>query len=210
MTPQERQEIARQMGLDKPPTPRVTVPEDNAPVTKEWSPSFYKAVRLIDPIETAAFERFIPDFCVLDLAIDTRIFKRGMSHLASVRIDMPPPSDDRIAATTGVLSRRHPDAMSRPNFYRWLGIIVADWYRQINAEAMGVPLIFATRAPKNGARNPWNPIVPILGAICKFVARSRSDPNFEERHLGVLRVPRHTVTHALDEPRRPGLVISVP
>lgn len=163
MTPERERELAREMGLDAPPTPRTAIPTANRPIPAWFKPKFYKALELVDMIETYAFERFIPNHLVIDKAMDARAYAPDNSFAVCIRIDKPPPSDDRIWRATGIKPTWHPEALQADNLYRWLGIEVARLYTEYGATSMAPPLVFRTK----GSR--WNPlIIPILGAVCKF------------------------------------------
>jgi hypothetical protein len=161
MTPQRAAELAAELGLDAPPPPRYDdLPEEN-PETPNWvRPKFLKALQLVDQIETWAFEKFIPSVCEIDHNIDAHVQGPPELHFAvCIRTDRPPPSNKRIANATKI----KPDDTGVDNFYRWLGVEIANQYRGLGARKMGVPLIFRTK----GSRfKPW--IVPYVGAIVKF------------------------------------------
>jgi hypothetical protein len=201
-------ELAREFGLDSVPQPRVSVPQRTPPIPSWFKPKFFKALQLVDQIETWAFERFIPAGCVIDQSIDARILTDDIELHAAVlvRTDMPPPSNDLIWRATGVKPSGHPEAMSTENFYRWLAIEVANEYRRIGARAMGVPLIFRTKG------DPKNPVVvPYVGAICKFDRRPPDGRTRADMVAGVgVLVPAetplrddHKVTVLMDEPKDP-------
>jgi hypothetical protein len=151
------------MGLDEVPVPRTAVPEPNRPIPAWFKPKFYKALQLVDMIETYAFERFIPNHLVIDKTLDARSYGPDNSFAVCIRIDKPPPSNDQLWRATGIKPTWHPEALQADNLYRWLGIEVARLYAEYGATAMAPPLVFRTK----GSR--WNPlVVPILGAVCKF------------------------------------------
>lgn len=161
MTPERALELARELGLDSVPKPRYSdLPEENPETPNHARPKFLKALQLVDQIETWAFERFIPDFCVIDHNIDAHVMGNPELHFAvCVRTDMPPPSNARIARATGI----RVGSVDQGNFYQWLAVEVGNAYREIGAKKMGVPLIFSTlKDPKKS----WS--IPYLGAICKF------------------------------------------
>jgi len=186
-------EIARALGLDKPPVPRCEVPEPNHPIPAEFKPGFYKALALVDYIETWAFERFIPNFCVVDLAMDAASYSPGFSFAILMRTDVPPPSNTKIFHATGI----KPGSTVPENYYRWLGIAVADHYRQLGASAMARPLIFRTKGGRERRGGVTNRYYPMIGAIMKF-ARKPSDGLTREdlmTDVGVLLTkPRQKVT----------------
>jgi hypothetical protein len=183
-------ELAREMGLDKPPPLRY----DDAPKAHKdaptWlKPKFLKALQLVDQIETWAFEKFIPDVCTIDQSIDAHVQGNPELHFAvCVRTDRPPPSNDLVWRATGIKPVGHPEAMGAANFYQWLAIEVANMYREVGAKSMGVPLIFRTK----GSR--FNPLViPFVGAICKFDRRPPDGQRMADQmaNVGVL-VPSGT------------------
>jgi hypothetical protein len=163
VTHDEELAIARQMGLDAVPVPRTPAPVANPPIPKAFKPKFFKALQLVDSIETFAFERFIPSECIVDQTLDARIYHHENSCAVLIRTDMPPPSNLQIWRGTKIKPSDHPDAMSAENFYRWLAVEVRRAYTEFGAKRMAPPLIFRT----HGSRwKPW--IVPLVGAICKF------------------------------------------
>ena len=122
------EELAREFGLYEIPKPRVEIPKANKPIPKWFKPNFFKALMLVDQIETWAFERFIPSVCIVDPSIDVRSLSDNREDHAAVlvRTDQPPPSNDLVWRATGVKPPGHPDAMSKENFFRWLGVEVAN------------------------------------------------------------------------------------
>ena len=183
-------ELARELGLDAPPPPRYDdLPTPNKP-TPEWvRPKFLKALQLVDQIETWAFEKFIPSVCEIDHNIDARVQGNPELHFAvCIRTDKPPPSNKRIANAIKV----RPDDMGVDNFYRWLGVEIANQYRGLGARKMGVPLIFRTVGNRF---KPW--VVPFVGAICKFDRTPPTGQTMDDMvaDVGVL-VPANTPVKA--------------
>lgn len=181
MTPARAQELAEELGLDAPPPLRYDdVPEANQET--RFSPSFHKALQLVDQIETWAFERFIPDACVIDPNIDARMAGDPELHFAvCVRTDRPPPSNPLIFRSTGI----KPDSMDKGNFYRWLAVEVARMFTETGAKAMGVPLIFRTKGKRD--------VVPFVGAICKFDRTPPDGQKMQDQMANVgLLVPQGT------------------
>ena len=188
MTPERQVELARAMGLDAPPRLRMEAPAAAPP--SEFRPKFYKALMLVDQIETWAFERFLPDFIVIDQNIDARIHSPELSFAVCVRTDIPPPSNLKIWNATGI----QPDTNTAENQYRWLAVEVGRHYRELGAVAMGLPLVYRTNGKKGL-------IVPYLGAILKF-DRTPKDGQLREdmmADVGVL-VPRGTQVKGRDMP----------
>lgn len=181
-----KQELAEQLGLDKPPVPRMPVPEENKPIPREFRPTFYKALQLVDQIETWAFERFIPDTCAIDQTMDARIHDPQRSACIIVRTDVPPPSNPLIHRATGIT----PDEASPENFYLWLAIEVRRAYTEWGARRMAPPLIIRTQGKK---RRWFSSIVPFIGAITKFDLRISDGSTLDSAaaNVGCL-VPRGT------------------
>jgi hypothetical protein len=194
LTPEKADVLARQMGLDQAPRPRLAVPTPNKPIPAEFRPHFYKALMLVDQIESWAFERFIPDFCVIDTAIDARTFSPELSFAVVIRTDVPPPSNQKIMAATGIQA----DSNTAENQYRWLGIEVGRHYREIGAVAMGAPLVYRTKGTRGKMKGL---IVPQLGAIMKFDRTPKDGLSREDMmaDVGVL-VPRGTPVKGRDMP----------
>ena len=172
MTPERQVELAHELGLDAPPAPRYDDVPQAHPESPNWlRPKFLKALQLVDQIETWAFERFIPNSCVVDPNIDARVQGDPELHFAvCIRTDRPPPSNNLIWRSTGI----KPDSMDKGNFYQWLAVEVARMFSETGAKAMGAPLIFRT---KGNRKKP--DIVPFLGAICKF---DRTPPDGQKMH----------------------------
>jgi hypothetical protein len=116
---------------------------------------FKKALSCIDPLDTAAFEHYIPDSVVIDQAIDTRAYVRGWSRAIVIPTDVPIPTGPMVTRSTGIYSE--PTA---PNHYRWLALEVKRHFDELGARAIGPPLIFRTSG-YGGTR-------PLLGVIMKL------------------------------------------
>jgi len=169
MTPERSAELAKQMGLDKTPALRYErAPDENAPL--ERVVNFKKALQCVDVLRTAAFERFIPDCCVIDMEIGTAVYCEGMNDAVLIRTDVPPPLDPsnptnlKITKATGI-----PHRLDDQAFFIWLGKELELRWTAWGARRMGPPLVFWGRGDPN-----TRDAKPFIGLLMKF-ARNVSD-----------------------------------
>lgn len=157
------------MGLDQVPALRYErAPDEN--VKMERAVNFRKALQCVDPLRTAAFERYIPDCCVIDMEVATAVYCEGMNDAVLIRTDVPPPLDPsnpsnlKVSHATGIPYRLDDQA-----FFIWLGKELELRWVAWGARRMGPPLVFCGRGDPNtpGAQ-------PFIGLIMKF-ARNVSD-----------------------------------
>lgn len=158
------EEILDRLGLDKMPPPRIAGLEDSYKQMPSGSQllNFKKALQLVDPIETAAFEPYIPDDVVIDQSIDPRSFSPDTSRAIMLRTDIPIPSNLRVFRSTGI--SRTPNAH---NHYRWLGQELSRHMLEFGSRAVSPPLIFRTHGADKTA--------PLLGMIIKLDPRKRHE-----------------------------------
>lgn len=152
------------MGLHKVPELRYDdVPDENVPLEKKIN--LRKALMLVDRIQTAAFEFYIPDEIIIDQTMDATVYSEGRTFAELVRTDIPPPSNDRIARATS-----RPDlgpgvrpVLSDRDFMVWLSLVFKWYWTGLSARRAAPPLIFSGR----GDRRKWG-AKPFLGIIMKF------------------------------------------
>lgn len=152
-----KQEIAAELGLDKLPSARMDMPDEQKPVPTGFMIKWKKAASLIDPIETAAFGKYIPDGCAIDQGMDARSpsASRDENWAINCRTDQEIPSNLRVVRSTGIGSI--PNAN---NHYLWLANELDAAYKVSGARAMSPPLVFRT----NGHENT----VPLLGILVRW------------------------------------------
>jgi len=164
MNPDRQKELARQLGLDGVPKLRYEEAPDENP-SLDHQINFRKAVQLIDPIRTAAFEGFIPEKCVIDQEMDGHVFVEGKSDALLIRTDVPPPVDPRFNAANRLVTRatKIPFRLDDRAFFIWLGCELDLRWISWGARRMAPPLIFAGRGDSKvpGAR-------PFIGLILQF------------------------------------------
>jgi hypothetical protein len=120
--------------------------------------NFKKALQLVDPLETAAFERYLPDGIVIDQSMDAAAFHPEASKCISFRTDLPIPSNTRVFASTGIGTEQNAQ-----NQYLWLAQELGRHWEELGARAMAPPLVFRT--------NGHGGTVPLLGLIMKLDLR---------------------------------------
>ncbi len=115
---------------------------------------YRKVLSLIDPIETAAFERYIPWGIQIDQSLDARVFHPEYTRAISIRSDVPIPTAARIEKSTGIGA-----APTAHNHYLWLATELVRHRDELGFAACAPPLIFRT----NGAEGTQ----PLVGWITK-------------------------------------------
>jgi hypothetical protein len=155
----QRADALERLGLDKAPEARLPgLWEQDAPPPGKALLNFKKALQLVDPIETASFEKYIPDGVVIDQAMDTRAFNPEASRCVMLRTDQPIPSNYRVFRSTGIGTEPNTN-----NHYMWLAQELGRHILELGARAISPPLIFRTSG-SNGT-------VPFIGLIMKMDTR---------------------------------------
>lgn len=116
--------------------------------------TFKMAVALIDPIESASFMRYIPDWVEVDNSLDPRAFSPDHSRAISIFTDVPIPTHPKITRATGISSL--PTAQ---NQYLFLSLEIQRHIVELGAAAISPVHLFRTSGGE-GHR-------PLLGAIFK-------------------------------------------
>lgn len=124
--------------------------------------NFKKALQLVDPLESAAFEKYIPDGVVIDQTMDARVYHPEASKCITFRTDLPIPSNRRVFASTGIGTEQNAQ-----NQYLWLAQELGRHWEELGARAMAPPLVFRT----HGA----NGTVPLLGLMLKLDLRPKDE-----------------------------------
>lgn len=172
-------ETLRELKLLREPEARYDLPKEpeDTPSASQVNVNFLKAVTLIDPIATAAFERYLPSALVIDRSIDGRSFKQGYSHAVMVRRDKPVPSSDKLAASTGIVG----DEEHKPeDLLRWLGLEVHNAYSEFGASACSPPLVFFFGGHRHGVLR--RKTIPFIGAIVKFALKPKDGQTIQDLH----------------------------
>lgn len=155
----EKAEALKLLGLDRAPDARLPgLWEHDAPPPGRALLNFKKALQLVDMLETAAFEKYIPDGVVIDQTMDARAFSPEYSKCVMLRTDQPIPSNRRVFASTGI--GVEPNAH---NHYLWLAQELGRHVLELGARAIAPPLIFRTCGADE--------TVPFLGLILKIDPR---------------------------------------
>lgn len=164
LSAEREQELARDMGLDKAPTPRYSdIPKPNQNIGGLIQ--FRKALMLVDPLRTAAFHRYLNDSLFVDQTMDASVWSQEQSFAVMVRTDVPPPVNDPITRATGIRP-----TTDDQDYFRWLATCVLEQWTVLAARKMAPPLIFAgggkhwRRDPKLKAAGA----VPFMGVISKY------------------------------------------
>ena len=168
MTPEERESIRKELGLDTLPAPRGPVPQEHPPVSPGGLLNFHKALSCVDALSTAAFERFIPPSVVIDQSLSARTFHPFFSKAVSIRTDLPPPVDERITRLTGIPYERSDRA-----FFAWLAQELRILFEGHAPRASSPPLIFRT--------DGFEGTVPLMGFIVFFDMSPADGETLEDR-----------------------------
>lgn len=153
-------EILEELHLERVPEPRYDVPIPRSPEEVQASVNHRKAVACVDPLETAAFERFIPDGVVIDQTIDSRSFAPGCTFAVCVPTERPAPVNEKITAATGITNE-----INRQNHFLELAIWIKRAYDEYGATGMSAPLVFRTEGGPDALGRPTQ---AMIGAICVF------------------------------------------
>lgn len=149
-----QEDVLRELGLDQMPEARLkgSAPEN---VNPRSNITFKMAVQLIDPIESAVFMRYMPDWIEIDQSLDPRTFDPEHSRIMSIFTDMKIPLHPKIARALGMTEEPHAQ-----NHYIWMATDVERHILELGAAATSPVHIFRTSGG-NGHR-------PMIGAIFKL------------------------------------------
>lgn len=164
----ETQEILSKLGLDRLPDPRYSVSAAHDVLSGARLLNHKKALKLVDPIESAAFMRFVPDDIVIDQSLDARIFSSTFSRAVMIRTDVKIPTGPKVFAATGIGAE--PTA---ENHYRWLWVEIRKYIDGLGACAVSPILISRT----HGADGT----VPLLIASFKLDIRAKDGETIEDQ-----------------------------
>ncbi len=153
-----REEVLKELGLDKMPAPRTEVPQEHAPIMGHSLLNYRKALQTVDVLETAAFEPYIPLDVEIDASIDPTAFHPELSKAIMFRTDVPIPSNDRVLKATGIGAEQTPH-----NQRKWLAQSFRRFYDELGVRALSRPLVF-----RWGSATP-----PMFGCILKIDPRKR-------------------------------------
>jgi hypothetical protein len=156
-------DMLRELRLDKIPQPREAVPSPRADIRNSGQIiNFKKALACVDALETAAFERFIPDGVTVNQSVDTRTFVPGWSMAFMVPTDQPVPMNEKVAAALKV---NITDASTKAAYFAELGSQIRRAYSEYGARSISPPLVFSTSGAKTevGRRT-----TPFIGVIVTF------------------------------------------
>lgn len=154
----KREEVLKELGLDKMPAARVDVPDEHAPVLGRSLLNYRKALQTVDPLETAAFESYIPLDVQIDPSIDPYAFHPELSKAIMFRTDVPIPSNDMVKRATGIGAEQTPD-----NQRKWLAQEFRRFYQEFGVRAVSRPLVFRWASAEP----------PVFGCILKLDPRKR-------------------------------------
>lgn len=140
----------------------MAMPEEHPVPVGSAVLNFKKALQLVDRLETASFDRYIPDGIVIDQTMDATAFHPEASKCITFRTDLPIPSNRRVFSSTGIGTEQ-----TAQNQYLWLAQELGRHWEELGARAMAPPLVFRTHG--------HNGTVPLLGLVMKLDLRPRDE-----------------------------------
>lgn len=164
LSAEREQQLARDMGLDKAPTPRYSdIPKPNQNIGGLIT--FRKSLMLVDQLRTAAFHKYLNDALFIDQTMDAAVWSAEQSFAVMCRTDVPPPVNERITRATGI----RPTTDDR-DYFQWLASCVLEQWTVLGAKKMAAPLIFAggDRKWKRDVKLKAAGAVPFMGVISKY------------------------------------------
>lgn len=134
--PDTLEDIKKRLGIDQLPEPRyeMATPNRDPSTVKLW-----KALQLVDAIETAAFERYIPSKIIIDQSINSYSLTVSNTFGAAVRTDVPIPSHVKIEKATGIGTAPHAH-----NHYNWLAQKLGQHWDELGPVGCSSPLVWRT------------------------------------------------------------------
>ena len=154
-----KEEILKELGLDKLPAPRVDAP--TGPGGLRGSVKWIQCRDLVDPLETAAFHEFLDPSIVIDQSLDAKTWVKDACFGAAIPWKREIPSNYRIWRSTGIGATPH-----AKNLYLWLAAVVKAQWDLLNVRAVAPPLVFRT--------NGHDGTEALLGCLLKFDMRRRA------------------------------------
>jgi len=149
------EDARRDLGLPATRTPRYDdIPKDEADGV---SVKLWKAVKCIDALATAAFERYIPDELQVDQRLDARLLKRDMTFGCAIPTDIPVPTNRKIARALGI----PPNCRDESAFFPALAARMCQIAEQLGVNRLAPPLVFRCDGEPGVSR-------PLIGLILKF------------------------------------------
>jgi hypothetical protein len=178
----DKARIREKLGLDKIPDPRMPVPHALPDPGKGDLVNYRKAVALVDPIETAAFEKYLDPEMVIDQEMDTRAFHPEQTRALTIRTDMPIPTNNRIFKSTGIGAETNSQ-----NYYLWLAQEIKRHWIELGCRAISRPYVFRC----SGASGT----VPFIGVIFKVDTRPKDgQTNLDQGANWALLTPKTSPT----------------
>lgn len=150
-----KEAVLKELGLDQMPEARLKGSAPAGNTNPRSNITFKMAVQLVDPIESAAFMRYLPDWVPVDQSLDPRAFDPTTSRAMSLFTDAEIPMHPKIARALGMTSEPHAH-----NHYLWLMQDVVRHITELGAAAISPLHIFRTSGAE-GHR-------PLLGVIFKL------------------------------------------
>lgn len=156
----DEETILEKLGLDKLPEPRVEVPHELPAPGLGDLVNYRKAIALVDPIETAAFDRYLDSEIVIDQEMDTRAFNAEQTRAVTIRTDRPIPSNKKVFKSTGISAEPNSH-----NYYLWLAQEVRKHWLELGCRSISRPYVFRC----SGASGT----VPFIGVVFKVDLRPK-------------------------------------
>lgn len=180
--------ILKELHLERIPQPRYDVPIPRASIEDGTALiNHKKAMSCVDVLETAAFERYIPNAIIIDKSLDARVFIPGWSYAICVPTDRPTPVNSKVTTATGITSQ-----INRENHFLELAVCLQRAYDEYAARGMSPPLIWRTSGAL-GADN--RPTIPLLGCSVVFDRRPTDGRSAEDimNDVGII-APKEDIT----------------
>lgn len=161
------EEALRALGLDKAPDPRYKVADPHTVPSGSQMLNHKKVLQLVDPIESAAFMRFLPDDILIDHSLDARVFHGSYSRSVLLRTDLPVPTGPKVQKVLGITNEA-----TAENHYRWLWVEVRRYISGLGARAVSPVLISRTHG--------YGGTTPLLIASFKLDLRPKDGQTLDD------------------------------
>lgn len=181
-------DILKELKLERIPVPRCETPTPRASISDAAAIiNHRKALAFVDALETAAFERYIPDGIVINTDLDAHFYVPSWTYAVCVPTDRPAPVTPQVTLATGITGE-----INRQNQFLELALAIKRAYDEYGARGMSKPLIWRTSGAPDALGRPT---LPLLGAIVVFDRRPPDGQTINDmmNDVGVI-APKEDIT----------------